>query len=138
MDHKMHEAHQDMCVVDGFWGRVGPTIDRLGLVDCLGEPGHEEVNQGLVVVPRDKAEQVSPQALYCLVNVGICTTFSSAAVICEMMCGEPVAVSCDQSGAVADVAHHRAKRQLQQRWNIAPARHSVRFDFVGRFGIKSP
>ena len=93
-------------MVDRFRGRVGPAVDGLGLVDRLGEPGHVEVDQGLVVVPWHKAEQVSPQPLYCLVNVGVCTAFSGSIVIGEMVCGEPVAVGCDQRRAVADVSHN--------------------------------
>ena len=112
-------------MVDRFRRRVGPAVDGLGLVDRLGEPGHVEVDQGLVVVPWHKAEQVRSEALHSLVDVGVGSSFSGTVVVCKMVRGEPVAVSRDYGGAVADVAHHRAQGQLDQGGDVASAGHLV-------------
>ena len=72
-------------MVDRFRGRVGPAVDGLGLVDGLGEPGHVEVDQGLVVVPWHKAEQVSSEALHGLVDVGVGSSFSGTVVVGKMV-----------------------------------------------------
>ena len=66
---------------------------------------------------------MSSEALYSLVDVGVGSSFSGTVVISKMVSGEPVAVSCDYGGAVADVAHHRAQGQLDQGGDVASARH---------------